>query len=82
LFLVELKLETTVILKEMKGVFHRFLHTRSLSLVSAPHRFVPISHLGATLQAPPQVEDLKCGHIGSRQISIFMRYLKVGGRRQ
>ncbi|KRX30188.1 hypothetical protein T09_5262 [Trichinella sp. T9] len=24
-------------------------------------------------QAPPQVEDMTCGHIASRQISILMR---------
>jgi hypothetical protein len=30
-----------------------------------------------TPQAPPHVEDVICGYIGSRQISILMRYLKA-----
>ena len=41
------------------------------------HNSVVISHVRAMPQAPPQVEDVTCGHIGSRQISILMRYLKA-----
>jgi len=51
--------------------------TRLLSLAAAPHRFAAISHVRATPQAPPQAEEMITGDIGSRQISILMRYLKA-----
>ena len=72
--LFELKLEVQEILK-----FCLFLGTRLLSLAESPHIFVAISYMRAMPQASPQVEDVTCGHMGSRQISILMRYLE--GRR-
>ena len=70
--LVELRLESQQTLK-----FCLFLGTRVLSLAESPHIFVAISHMRAMSQASPQVEDMTCGHIGSRQISILMRYLEA-----
>jgi hypothetical protein len=35
-----------------------------------------IGHVRAMPQAPLLIEDVTCGHIGSRQISILMRYLE------
>jgi hypothetical protein len=40
------------------------------------HTFVAISHMRATPQAPPQIVDMACGHVDSRQISILIMYLK------
>ena len=50
---------------------------QALVISTALHKFVAISHVKETFQAPPHVEDMTCGHIGSRQISILMRYLKA-----
>ena len=75
-FIVELRLETLETLKG-QAEFHLFLGTRPLSLTVAPHRFVAISHVRAMLQASPHIKDVTSGHIGSRQISILMMYLKA-----
>ena len=75
-FLVELRLKT---LETLKGwwEFHLFLGTRSLSLATVPFRFVAISHVRATPQIPFHAKDVNCSHIGSRQISILMRYIQA-----
>jgi hypothetical protein len=36
-----------------------------------------MSHIREMLQAPPQVEDMTCGQVASRQISILMWFLKA-----
>jgi hypothetical protein len=41
------------------------------------HKFVAIGHVRAIPQTPLQVEDVICGHVETRQISILMRYLKA-----
>jgi hypothetical protein len=38
---------------------------------------VATSHLKTRPQTPPLAEDMTSGHIGSRQISILMRYIKA-----
>jgi hypothetical protein len=78
-FLVELRLETPETLKGQTVGGSPVPGHQALSLATAPlpHRFVAISHIWVTFQAFPQVKDMTCGHIGSRQISILMRYLKA-----
>ena len=41
------------------------------------HWFVAICHVRAMPEAPPHVENVTYGNIGSRQISILMRYLNI-----
>lgn len=44
---------------------------------AALHRCVTISRARAVPQASPQVEDLTTGHVGPKQTSIIMKYLKA-----
>ena len=78
MFPVDLRHATPETLKGCLSV-SPILEHQALSLATALHRVVAISHMRAMPQTPPNVEDMTCGHVCSRQISILMRSKRTGG---